>query len=121
MRTVALFLLAFCFVSVSALAGYEKASADIAKHGAAITVDRDHSPAKGEPTGADAEDSANVECPCKKTSGALTLACGITLALSNDDLGGWLSGTKQTWSAFARTDRDAQMMYLLKRPPRTIL
>ena len=126
MRALALIVLALCFVSVSALSGYEKASADIAKDDGKISalatlLDDERYSATGEPIGIDNQESANVECPCKKTSGALTLACGITLALSTDDLGGWLSGTKQSWSAIASTDRDTQMMYLLKRPPRPIL
>ncbi|MEX0346643.1 MAG: hypothetical protein AB3N20_17085 [Rhizobiaceae bacterium] len=60
-------------------------------------------------------------CACKEMSGSLTLACGVTIALIDQDLCGQVAGARQAWFAFTQTDRNARMMYLLKRPPRTVL
>ena len=125
MRALALFLLAICFVSVSALTGYEKAGASHFVGGTEISAPSlqraagEATASLGGPVG-DETETGKTECACKQKSGSLTLSCGITLALSGDDLSSCLAGVKQAWFAFTQPDRNAQMMYLLKRPPRNI-
>lgn len=127
MRILVLFLLAVCFVSVSALSGYERASAanyvdaDAAVV-SSIEVSTGELPASmGDPINDEMAEPGKGECACKEMSGSLTLACGVTIALINQELCGQAAGVRQAWFAFAQTDRNARMMYLLKRPPRTIL
>lgn len=127
MRSLALFLLAICFVSVSALAGYEKANADNLVSGKVVSelstqqIASEVSASVADQETGDEADTRKVDCPCKQKSGSPTLSCGVTLALSGDNPGGYLAGMKQAWFANAQTDRNARLMYLLKRPPRTIL
>ncbi len=127
MRIVVLFLLAICFVSVSALSGYERASAASyvnANAAAVSSIEVSASELPGstvDPVSDDMAESGDGECACKKMSGSLTLSCGVTIALINQDLCGQVAGARQAWFAFTQTDRNARMMYLLKRPPRTIL
>ena len=61
------------------------------------------------------------ECPCEKKADSLNLTCGVTLALSDDDAGSCLTGAKQAWFLLGNDNRNRQMTYLLKRPPRTVL
>lgn len=127
MRILVLFLLAVCFVSVSALSGYERASAaNYVDVGAAVVSSVEVSSgelpaAMGDPVSNEMADPSKGECACKEMSGSLTLACGVTIALIDQELCGQISGARQTWFVFAQTDRNARMMYLLKRPPRTSL
>lgn len=122
MRSLALILLAVCFVSISALAGYEKANADIVLDGTdtVIVLDGQAAGFKPETAGLPKEDIKDDECPCKKSADSLTFTCGVTLALSGDGPGGYLFDTRQAWFAFGQADPDTAMMYRLKRPPRTI-
>lgn len=121
MRALVSILLVMCFVSVAALASYEKAEAaypvDISAESVEQSSDR---PAI--PTGHGAADfeaaGKNDDCLCEENSDSLTLTCGVTLALSGVNANGRLIVTDRARFAFENTDRDARMMYLLRRPPR---
>ena len=114
-------------MSVSALASYDKAeSLGISKGQQVLLVEEPPTAdTQAIPVDVRANDGktsdAGDECPCKNKSDSLTLTCGVTLALSGDDTSNCLPGTKRGWFAFEQTDRDARMMYLLRRPPRTVL
>lgn len=127
MRSLALFLTAICFVSVSALAGYEKASSGNSADDMVVSALSEYvaagevsAPVTGTENGNEA-DTGKAECLCKQKSDSQTLSCGVTLALSNDNPSGCLPALKQAWFSNAQTDRNAQLTYLLKRPPRIIL
>lgn len=127
MRFLALLLLAVCFVSVSALAGYEKVSAGnlvdvkvISASQAQLTIGEVSASTSG-PASDERAESRKDECSCKQKSGSLAFVCGVTLALFNEDQGGCFPVIEQAWFAIGQNDRDAQLMYLLKRPPRNIL
>ncbi|MEM6460327.1 MAG: hypothetical protein AAF724_00260 [Pseudomonadota bacterium] len=117
-------MMAFCFVSVSALASYEHADAKgPAAIGAALvefSQDRGLAPAPPAPSKAEHDDIAKGgdECPCKDKSDSLTLTCGVTLALSATDLGSDVFDVSQAWFAFGQPDSSSRLIYLLKRPPR---
>lgn len=127
MRSLARLLLAICFVSFSALTIYERASADLFVEVNETSTLRAQQIVGGVSTSnsaaaiANRDDTRKDECPCKQKSGSMTFACGVTLALSNDNLNGDTAAPKQAWFAFGQTDRNAQMMYLPKKPPRQIL
>ena len=127
MRVLASILLALCFVSVSALASYNKAETLGFSNGQQLLLDEAplSSDTRAIPVDVHATkgktSNAGEECPCKNKSDSLTLTCGVTLALSGDDTSNCLPGAKRGLFAFEHTDRDARMMYLLRRPPRTVL
>ena len=121
MRTLVSILLICCFVSVSALASHDHADAGVPAMDAQIT----ESVAIDAATlSADAEmdlGDGKKECPCEKKADSLNLTCGVTLALSGDAAGSCLTGAKQAWFLLGNDNRNRQMTYLLKRPPRTVL
>jgi len=123
MRMLVSILLMFCFVSVSALASHGRAVAALPaielQENQAL-ADIDAAPPGVPVTDIDKADGKKP-CACKDKADSLTLTCGVTLALSDDDASGYLAAAKQAWFAFTRPDRNRQMMYLLRRPPRTVL
>ena len=125
MRAVILTLLALCFASVSALASYEPAETG----GPVMLLQDTFSSAHELPVQPKAidrdqqQESAQKgdECPCKQTQNPLTLTCGVTLALSDDDESERQPVVRSARYALERSDRYAQMTYRLIRPPRTVL
>ena len=123
MRTLVSILLMFSFVSVSALASHGRAVAalpalDMQENQSLADID---AAPPGVPVADINKAGGKKPCACKDKADSLTLTCGVTLALSDDDTCGCLASAKQAWFAFARADRNRQMMYLLRRPPRTVL
>lgn len=125
MRLWASILLAFCFVSVSALAGYEKAEATPIADTPAAAEEQPLPNAGATRTNLRAVDDratdANDECLCKRSADSLTLTCGVTLALSDENASGRHPAAGRTRFAFESDDRNTLMMYLLRRPPRHLL
>lgn len=127
MRSLAVFFLAIWFMSVSAFTIHDKTNASLPAAGyelAALFVQ----PASGgilnpENTGAAGEktDFRESGCACEQKSDTQTLTCGVTVALSDQKSHGDIAAVRQAWDAFVRTDRNRQLLYLLKRPPRNRL
>ncbi|MCY6380772.1 hypothetical protein [Hoeflea prorocentri] len=120
---MALILLALCFVSISALAGYDKAKASPEPSAveAQIVLDGNQAGFEAQTAGFPQGGNKDDACPCKKSADSLTFTCGVTLALSGDDPGTYLFDTQQVWFVFGQADPNMDMTYRLKRPPRTHL
>ncbi|WP_419910684.1 hypothetical protein [Hoeflea sp.] len=124
MRHFASILLAICFVSVSALASYGKAGASHMADPVIVAVEQVMDSRLDSQDAAATDQSAaegGADCPCEKKSDPLTLTCGVTLALSGDGMGGCFPGAKHALSGIVHAERNTQMMYLLRRPPRLTL
>lgn len=119
MRALVSLVLAFCFVSVSALASYDKAEAVHLPNATDIRliIETDM---QAVPADMDAAGQGH-DCPCKEKADSLTLTCGVTLALSGNEEDACVFGMERAWYAFGHSDRKAERMYLLRRPPRNVL
>ncbi len=127
MRSLALLVLAICFVSVSAITIYDKTNAALAANGtgwstssAQLATEAVSSFASTKATGKKS-DIRKDRCACKQKSDTQTLTCGVTLALSDQKPDSDIAMARQAWSAVGQSDRNKQLLYLLKRPPRIIL
>ncbi len=127
MRSLAVFFLAFCFMSVSANTIYDKTNANLAANvtgwstsSAQLATGAVSSFASAKTIGKK-DDTRKDGCACKQKSDTQTLTCGVTLALSDQKSDGDIAAVRQAWFAFGRNDRNKQLLYLLKRPPRNIL
>lgn len=127
MRSLAVFFLAFCFMSVSAITIYDKTNASLTGNETGWSAS-----SAQRATGADSSiasakaiekkgDIRKDGCACKQKSDTQTLTCGVTLALSDQKSDSDIAMIRQAWSASDQTDRNRQLLYLLKRPPRNIL
>lgn len=127
MRSLAVFFFAFCFLSVSAVTIYDKTNANLAVDVTGWSTPTDQSPIEAISDKASAKaidnegDTRKDGCACKQKSDTQTLTCGVTLALSDQKSDGDLAVFRQAWSALGQTDRNTQLLYLLKRPPRQVL
>lgn len=120
MRALVSILLICCFVSVSALAGHDHADTGVP----AVDVQVDETMADMDvpaPSPDMGLADGKTECPCETKADSLNLTCGVTLALSGDPAGSCLASAKQAWAFLGNDNRNRQMMYLLRRPPRTVL
>ena len=96
MRMLVSFLLMFCFVSVPAMASHDRADAALPAMDVKESQTRPdiHAAPPGAPTDIETADGKK-QCPCKNKADSLTLTCGVTLALSDEDSGGCMTAARQ--------------------------
>ena len=115
--------MALCFLTVSALAsldhGHASTSDDVPAVDLSIVSDTPQMPEETDDQGQQLVQTD--DCPCKKKSGSLALACGVALALSGETSNDHLLHIKDVWFAGPVLDRKSELLYLLIRPPRQVL